>query len=78
MDKIIRKISIGTDYPHNCMHFERGQSIRKNGEVIFKITHIVQKSPAVFEIYVENNKGETMLWDTVVNMPIVCQHELYL
>lgn len=78
--KLIRKIAIGSDYPKGCMHYEVGQVIKNTATKIplFTIKHIVQRGDTIFEIYVENMKGEQMLWDTFVNMPVVLQHELYL
>ncbi len=91
-NRLIRKISIGVDYPHNCMHFERGQRIENKRErtLLFTITDIVKldnekkllreftDKDTVFDIYIVNTKGETMLWDSFVNMPIVVQYQMYL
>ena len=91
-NRLIRKISIGSDYPHNCMHFERGQRIenKREGRLLFTITDILKlggeqkierefsDNDTVFDIYIVNTKGETMLWDSFVNMPIVVQYQMYL
>lgn len=80
MNRIIRKISIGTDYPRGCMHYERGQVLenKKTGNFLFKVIDILQRDPNVYEIWIENNLGEQMIWDTVRNMPVVVQYEVYL
>lgn len=78
--RIIRKISIGSDYPHNSMHFEKGQQInnKRTGEPLFVITDIIKRGDFIYEIYILNNKGETMMWDRFENMPVVAQFEVYL
>lgn len=78
--RLIRKISAGSDYPHNSMHFEKGQTIkdRRKDIVLFTITDIVDRGDKVFEIWATNSKNEVMLWDKFVNMPVVVQYEMYL
>jgi len=56
----IRKISIGSDYKNNAMHYLIGQKILGDSNEI----HLIKfnDSTQSFKIYIINLKGEVVLW----------------
>jgi hypothetical protein len=56
----IRKISIGSDYKSNAMHYIVGQKILGDSNEIHLITFDENKQS--FKIYIINLKEEVVLW----------------
>lgn len=69
--KLIRKISIGSDYKDNAMHYSVGQEVYGG----HKITDILEKE-GQYDIYIAKN-GETKPWKTFNgNMAISVEYNL--
>ena len=69
--KLIRKISIGSDYKDNAMHYAVGQEVYGG----HKITDIL-KSETGYDIYIQKS-GETKPWKTFNdNMSISVEYNL--
>jgi hypothetical protein len=58
MDSIIRKISIGSDYKNEAMHYSVGQSVY-GGHTINNIT--LDESDNSYNIFIKKN-NEIMTW----------------
>jgi hypothetical protein len=57
MDSVIRKISIGTDYKNEAMHYSIGQQVYGGHE----ITHILKDAEGWHRIYIKKD-NEVMPW----------------
>lgn len=68
---IIRKISIGSDYKNDAMHYSVGQEVYGG----HTITHIIENEDR-YSIYIEKEK-ELILWkDFNKNMAIAIEYNL--
>lgn len=67
---MIRKISIGPDYKE-AMHYTVGQSFNR-----VTISTIRQSAAGSYEIYVQNDNDEVILWKEVVGMPVVVEYDV--
>ena len=73
MDSIIRKISIGSDYKNEAMHYAVGQSVY-GGHTINNIT--LDESDNSYNIYIKKN-NEVMPWKKFnSNMAISVEYDL--
>lgn len=56
----IRKISIGSDYKNNAMHYIVGQKVLGDSNII----HLIKRDidTMAIKIYIINTKGEIVLW----------------
>ena len=69
--KLIRKISIGSDYKNDAMHYAVGQEVYGG----HKIQSIVDKEGS-YDIYIEKN-NEVLPWKTFnSNMSIAIEYDL--
>lgn len=73
MDQIIRKISIGTDYKDNAMHYSVGQMVYGGHE----ISHILfDTTDSSYSIHIKKN-DEVMPWKKFnVNMAVAIEYDL--
>ncbi len=73
MDKLIRKISIGSDYKSDAMHYSVGQKVYGGHE----ITHILFEDPdASYNIYIKKH-NEVLPWKKFnSNMAIAVEYDL--
>jgi hypothetical protein len=72
MDSVIRKISIGTDYKNEAMHYSIGQQVY-GGHEISSIIEIEDKS---LQIYIRKG-DEVMPWKKFnSNMAIAIEYDL--
>lgn len=68
---MIRKLSIGSDYK-NAMHYIVGQVVLKDSTI-----HIILFEKNMYNIYIENNAKEVMLWKSFNQaMPIAVEYNL--
>lgn len=67
---MIRKISIGVDYK-DAMHYTVGQAMR--GQTIHTIRQVNTQH---YEIYITDEGGATYCWKTIINMPVVVEHDI--
>jgi len=77
--KIIRKISVGKDYPNGSIHYQVGKVISLLGSeyVISQILlEKVEGDKLGYNIYIENEKVGTILWKTIVDMPIHIENDV--
>jgi len=73
MDSVIRKISIGTDYKNEAMHYSVGQEVY-GGHVISAI--LLNDSDSSYNIYIEKN-DEVLPWKKFnSNMAISIEYDL--
>jgi len=73
MSSIIRKISIGSDYKNDAMHYAVGQSVY-GGHIISAIIH--DEEPNSYSIYIKKN-DEVMPWKKFnSNMAIAVEYDL--
>lgn len=82
MKGLIRKISVGTDYPNNVIHYVIGQKYIINKEV-FIIKSIIWDKELVqltgdntYHILVETPKGDVIVWNTISKMPVKIEYDL--
>jgi len=54
----VRKVSIGTDYKDNAMHYICGQSVLNSTHTI----HLIKVISDGVQIWIENGKDELLLW----------------
>ena len=68
---IIRKISVGIDFPNGCMHYQVGKRMTLMDEsyVISLIVKEVEEGIVGYNIYIEG-QNSTLLWKRVENMPV--------
>ena len=73
MSKLIRKISIGTDYKNEAMHYSVGQQVY-GGHCISDILH--DQKDGSYNIYIEKN-NEVIPWKKFnSNMAISIEYNL--
>ena len=73
MSKIVRKISIGSDYKNDAMHYAVNQQVY-GGHVIKAILH--DKKDDSYNIYIEKNK-EVLPWKKFnSNMAVSVEYDL--
>jgi hypothetical protein len=73
MSKIIRKISIGSDYKNDAMHYAVNQQVY-GGHIIKAILH--DEKDSSYSIYIEKNK-EVLPWKKFnSNMAISVEYDL--
>lgn len=77
--KIIRKISVGKDYPNGSIHYQVGKSINLLGEY-YTISSIllekVEGDKMGYNIYIEGEDTGTILWKTIVDMPVHIENDV--
>lgn len=75
---IIRKISVGVDFPKKVMHYQVGKEMTLMGEP-FVIAAImleeVYKGKMGYNIYLEGETS-TILWKQVVDMPVHLEFDI--
>jgi hypothetical protein len=72
MDGIIRKISIGSDYKNNAMHYIVGQDVLGGN---YQICEIIKTTSSVL-IYILKD-GEIFMWKSFnSNMPISIEYNI--
>ena len=71
----IRKISIGSDYKNEAMHYIVGQKILNDTNEIYTIKQEEKKGS--FKIYIVNQKKEVTLWKEFTSqMPISIEYNI--
>jgi len=77
--KIIRKISVGRDYPNGSIHYQVGKVINLLG-VDYKISNIllekVEGDKMGYNIYIESKETGSLLWKTIIDMPIHIENDI--
>jgi len=73
MDTVIRKISIGSDYKNEAMHYSIGQQVYGGHEIINIYLNIIDAS---YTIYIKKG-DEVMPWKNFnSNMAIAIEYDL--
>lgn len=76
MSRIIRKISVGANFPDGSLHYQVGSKQMGN----YLITSIVEVYDEVrgvrWDIYL-SNKTETVLWKTIIGVPVVIEDDIF-
>lgn len=76
--KIIRKISVGKDYPNGSIHYQVGKQINLLGTE-YTISQIllekVEGDKLGYNIYIES-LGDTILWKTIIDMPVHIENDV--
>ena len=70
----IRKISVGQNYKVDAMHYVVGQPILKGSHTIDAILKVEDEN--VFEIWIRNSKGESVIWKAFRDMPISVEYNI--
>tara|TARA_B110000208_G_scaffold159751_1_gene194528 strand:+ start:136 stop:366 length:231 start_codon:yes stop_codon:yes gene_type:complete len=71
----IRKISIGSDYKSSAMHYIVNQEVLGGNYTIHVIKYNEESNS--IKIWVENRKGETLLWKEFnSNMPVSIEYNI--
>jgi hypothetical protein len=68
---IIRKISVGQDFPNGCMHYQVGKQMNLMGELhkIIAILKEVEEGVAGYNVYIEGETS-TVKWKRIESMPV--------
>ena len=77
--KIIRKISVGKDYPNGSIHYQVGKRINLLGvDYIISLIALekVEGDKVGYNIYIENEDEGTILWKTIIDMPIHIENDI--
>lgn len=76
--KIIRKLSVGKDYPNGSIHYQVGKQYNLMGDM-YTISHIIEEEVGSgkvgYNIYIENGE-HTLLWKSVVDMPVHVENDI--
>jgi len=77
--KIIRKISVGKDYPNGSIHYQVGKRMNLLG-IDYTITLIalekVEGDKVGYNIYISNKDEGIILWKTIIDMPIHIENDI--
>lgn len=77
--KIIRKISVGKDYPNGSIHYQVGKVLNLMG-IEYMISQIllekVEGEKLGYNIYIESPEVGTILWKTIIDMPIHIENDI--
>lgn len=70
----IRKISVGTNFPDGCIHYQVGKTLNILGQPyeISEIIKTVDKGVLTYNIYISNH-FETVIWKSVQSMPVLIE-----
>lgn len=76
----IRKISVGTNYPDNSMHYQVGktfklQTVEYTVERIAVNRELKMQGKTAYDIFLSNSEG-TVLWKTIVDMPVIVENNI--
>lgn len=70
--RIIRKLSVGRDYPNGSIHYQVGKEMNLMGEA-YRISAIVYDQMAAdkfgYKVYIEGG-DTTLLWKEIIDMPV--------
>tara|TARA_R110002051_G_C8360356_1_gene441754 strand:- start:25 stop:264 length:240 start_codon:yes stop_codon:yes gene_type:complete len=72
---IIRKISVGKDYPDGVMHFQVG----KRAARIYEISEIILNEKLLeigklsYDVYIQNEDGK-VLWKSITDVPVTIEY----
>lgn len=75
---IIRKISVGTDFPNGAMHYQIGKKFEVLGEpceVVNIILEEVEGTKLGYNIYVQG-KDTTFVWKSIIDMPVHIEYDI--
>lgn len=87
MNTIIRKISVGRDYPNGSLHYQVGSKQMLNRKPykitgIYLDTELLEKDKVAYNIYIKK-EAETsdevvseVLWKTVIDVPVVVENNI--
>lgn len=77
--KIVRKISVGRDYPNGSIHYQVGKEINLLGDV-YKITSIIlekcEGDKLGYNIYIHNKDIGSILWKSIIDMPVHIENDV--
>lgn len=75
---IIRKISVGTDFPNGAMHYQVGKKFEVLGELC-EVTNIVlekvEGDKLGYNIYVQG-KESSFVWKAIIDMPVHIEYDV--
>lgn len=75
---IIRKISIGQNYPDGVMHYQVGKSVKLNGvyfEVSMILPVVVSEELTNYDVYLKEDNAN-VLWKTISGVPVVVEYKI--
>ena len=78
--KIIRKISVGRDYPNGSIHYQVGKVYNLLGTEYrlcsILLEFVEEKQRMGYNIYVDNPVVGTILWKTIIDMPVHIENDV--
>lgn len=79
MKSIIRKISFGSGYPNDAMHYQVGGRVSLAGHP-YEISRIVKVNPndkhdKSYDVYIKDDRG-SVWWKRIENMPVVIENNV--
>ncbi len=80
MSSIIRKISVGKDFPDKVIYYQIGKPVKLSNDV-YKISSILLDKDLMslgklaYNVYISNSH-ETLLWKTIVDQSVVVENNL--
>jgi hypothetical protein len=87
MNTIIRKISVGKEYPNGCIHYQLGSVVNLKGNK-YKVSHILMDREAmalgklIYNIYIsnipeyDNQPVSELLWKSIADVPVVVENNI--
>lgn len=74
---IIRKLSVGQDFPNGCMHYQVGKQMTLMGEphTLVSIIKEVENGVVGYNIYIEGIDS-TVAWKRIEGMPVHIEYDI--
>lgn len=79
-NKIIRKLSVGSNYPDGSIHYTLGKEFKLNKKkyVVADIcmdTQLFEIGKLAYNIYISNGTDQ-VLWKTICDMPVAIEYKI--
>lgn len=82
MSTIIRKISVGKDYPNGVIHYQVGKDVSLNG-IQYTIVLIQEDAKArdlkrhCYDIFISRGGSEgSLLWKSIIDVPVIVENNI--
>jgi len=78
MGAVVRKISIGQNFPNGCMHYQVGSKVLKGKYELTYIsqdTSLFEKGKLAYNLYISDDQN-TFLWKTLVDLPFAIEYKI--
>jgi hypothetical protein len=73
---LIRKISVGSNYPDKVLHYQVDKPVRMGAEEknVKRIEESFEEGSKVYKIFVEGEMNSALLWKKIINVPVVVEY----